>query len=97
MALNPIPFAFVSLTAYIFQILMFGSGEVSVEFPSFEFGGSIVSFFTGAFESIAEVIHFMARFLTFSFLGMPWFLGLPIAVALNGSILWAGFELARGT
>lgn len=96
MGISPIPAAFVMLLAYVTQILIFGSGQVNLEFPSFEFGGGITGFFTGAFESIGEVIHFLARFLSFSFLGMPWFLGLPIAVAGNGTILWAGFQLARG-
>lgn len=97
MALNPIPYAFTALVAYIFQALVIGSGAVDVDFPSFDFGGSVVDFFTGAFESIGEIIHFLASFLSFEILGMPWFLGVPFALACTGSILWAGFELARGT
>ena len=97
MALNPIPAAFVAVLGYITQALIIGSGEVAVDFPSFDFGGSVVDFFTGAFESIGEVIKFLAQFLSFELVGMPWFLGVPIAVATSGSMIWAGFELARGT
>lgn len=97
MALNPIPYAFVCGVAYIFQALMIGSGAVDVNFPTLDFGGGILDFFTSAFESIAEIIRFLAQFLSFEILGMPWFLGVPIAVLCSGSILWAGFELARGT
>lgn len=102
-ALNPIPAVFVVVMAYIVQALIIGSGEVAVSFPTFdtpEAGNifeDIIGGITNAIELIGDIILFLAQFLAFQPVGMPWFIGVPIAVATSGVILWGGFELARGT
>lgn len=102
MGLNPIPYALVCTLAYTIQILAAGSGVVEVNFPDpdIDFGGGFFGFLSGLFDLAkagVELAVFIFQFLTFQISGVPWYIGVPIAVFCNGSIIWSIVLVFRGT
>lgn len=103
MALNPIPAAIIGVVGYMMQVLMLASGAFGFNYPDITVsgGGGFFDKILGPVDEIVKVAGdaaiFLYQFLTFKYVEMPFWFGVPLFLGITGTITWSIFELARGT
>lgn len=105
MASSPVKVLLLVFLVLTFEALMFGNQLIEESFPEFQEpqvnpwlgpGGVLLDALLAVVQTIWGTVVLLFNAITFNVAGAPWFIRVPVGVAMGGSLFWSISTLIRG-
>ena len=93
---SPVPVLVALTVVLVFEGLLFGATLVESSFPEFEQPDGILDALIGIVQAIWGVVVFIFNLITFNIPGAPFWVRVPVGIAIGGSLMWSIATLIRG-